>query len=61
MSHDIDEACRLCQRICVMHDGHVEEIGSIEDVVRRPQTLAALRLTGLQEHKPGVQDRRRRS
>lgn len=46
VSHDIDEACRLCQRICVMHDGHVEEIGSVEDVVRRPQTLAALRLTG---------------
>ena len=46
VSHDIDEACRLCGRICVMHDGHVEEIGSIEDVVRRPQTLAALRLTG---------------
>ena len=46
VSHDIDEACRLCQRICVMHDGHVEELGSVEDVVRRPQTLAALRLTG---------------
>mgnify|MGYP000333954059 CR=1 FL=1 len=46
VSHDIDEACRLCQRICVMHDGHVEEIGSVEDVVRRPQPLAALRLTG---------------
>ena len=46
VSHDIDEACRLCERICVMHNGHVEEIGSIEDVVRRPQTLAALRLTG---------------
>ena len=46
VSHDIDEACRLCQRICVMHNGRVEEIGSVEDVVRRPQTLAALRLTG---------------
>ena len=46
VSHDIDEACRLCQRICVIHDGHVEEIGSVEDVVRHPQTLAALRLTG---------------
>ena len=46
VSHDIDEACRLCQRICVMHDGQVEEVGSVEDVVRRPQTLAALRLTG---------------
>ena len=46
VSHDIDEACRLCERICVMHNGHVEEIGSVEDVVRHPQTLAALRLTG---------------
>lgn len=46
VSHDIDEACRLCERICVMHNGHVEEIGSVDDVVRRPQTLAALRLTG---------------
>ena len=46
MSHDIDEACRLCERICVVHDGHVEEVGSVEDIVRRPQTLAALRLTG---------------
>lgn len=46
VSHDIDEACRLCQRICVMHNGRVEEIGSVEDVVRRPQTSAALRLTG---------------
>ena len=46
VSHDIDEACRLCQRICVMHDGHVEETGSVTDVVNRPQTLAALRLTG---------------
>ena len=46
VSHDIDEACRLCECICVMHDGHVEETGSVEDVVRRPQTLAALRLTG---------------
>ena len=46
VSHDIDEACRLCERICVMHNGHVEEIGSVDDVVRRPQTLAALCLTG---------------
>ena len=46
VSHDIDEACRLCDRICVVHNGHVEEIGSVDDVVRRPHTLATLRLTG---------------
>ena len=46
VSHDIDEACRLCERICVLHDGRVEEIGTVDDVVSRPQTLAGLRLTG---------------
>ena len=46
VSHDIDEACRLCERICVVHDGHVEEMGTVDDVVRRPQTLATLQLTG---------------
>ena len=46
VSHDIDEACRLCERICVVHNGHVEEMGSVDDVVRHPQTLATLRLTG---------------
>ena len=46
VSHDIDEACRLCERIAVMHDGRVEEVGAVADVVERPRTLAALRLTG---------------
>lgn len=46
VSHDIDEACRLCERICVLHSGRVEEDGTVEQVVQRPQTLAALRLTG---------------
>ncbi len=46
VSHDIDEACRLCERICVVHDGHVEEIGGVDEVVRHPLTLAGLRLTG---------------
>ena len=46
VSHDIDEACRLCERICVMHNGHVEEIGSVSQVVQHPQTLSTLRLTG---------------
>lgn len=46
VSHDIDEACRLCDRICVLHNGRVEEDGPVDEVVRRPRTLAALRLTG---------------
>ena len=46
VSHDIDEACRLCEHICVLHNGHVEEVGTVDEVVRRPRTLAGLRLTG---------------
>ena len=46
VSHDIDEACRLCERICVMHDGHVEEVGTVAEVVGAPKTLSTLRLTG---------------
>ena len=46
VSHDIDEACRLCDRICVMHDGHVEEDGTAEELMARPRTLAGMRLTG---------------
>ena len=46
VSHDIDEACRLCDRICVMHDGHVEEGGTAEELMDRPRTLAGMRLTG---------------
>ncbi len=46
VSHDIDEACRLCERVCVMHNGRIVEQGTVADVMQRPQTLAALRLTG---------------
>lgn len=46
VSHDIDEACRLCDRICVMHNGRVEESGTAGELIARPQTLAGMRLTG---------------
>lgn len=46
VSHDIDEACRLCDRICVMHNGRIEESGTVEELMARPQTLAGMRLTG---------------
>lgn len=52
VSHDIDEACRLCDRIAVMHDGRIEEIGPVKQVVEHPQTLAALRLTGCKNTSP---------
>lgn len=52
VSHDIDEACRLCSRIVVMHEGHVAEEGPVREVVRHPRTLAALCLTGCKNTSP---------
>ena len=52
VSHDIDEACRLCDRIVVMHEGRVAEEGTPAGLMRHPQTLAALRLTGCKNTSP---------
>ncbi len=46
VSHDIDEAFRFCDRICVLDAGRVAEVGSTDRIVNHPTTLAALRLTG---------------
>lgn len=46
VSHDIDEAYRLCQRIVVLHNGRIVEDDTPAHVMERPQTLATLRLTG---------------
>ena len=52
VSHDIDEACRLCDRIVVMQAGRVAEEGTPRELMRRPRTLAALRLTGCKNTSP---------
>lgn len=52
VSHDIDEACRLCERIAVMHNGRIEEVGGVSELMERPATLAALRLTGCKNTSP---------
>ena len=46
VSHDIDESFRFCDRICVISDGHVAEIGPTKQIVTDPQTLAAVKLSG---------------
>ena len=47
VSHDIDEALRFCDHIAVVEDGHVMEIQAGRDLVRRPQSLAGIRLSGI--------------
>ncbi len=46
VSHDIDEAFRFCDRIAVVDGGHIEEIGSNQDIVDTPHSLAAIKLSG---------------
>jgi glycine betaine/proline transport system ATP-binding protein len=38
ITHDFDEAIRLADRIAIMKDGRVEQIGTPEDLVMRPAT-----------------------
>ncbi len=38
ITHDFDEAIRLADRIAIMKDGHIVQIGTPEDIVLRPAT-----------------------
>ena len=37
ITHDLNEALKLGDRIAIMHDGRVAQIGSPEDIVLRPE------------------------
>ncbi len=52
VSHDIDEAFRFCDRICVVADGHVAEFGPTQQIVGDPRTLAAVKLSGCKNVSP---------
>ena len=36
ISHDLDEAMRIGDRIAIMRDGHVVQVGTPEDILRNP-------------------------
>lgn len=46
VTHDIDEAYRLSDRILVLHRGKVEAMEDKANLFRRPPTLAGARITG---------------
>lgn len=52
VSHDIDEAFRFCDRIAVVENGHINEIGPKENIVQHPQSLAAIKLSGCKNTTP---------
>lgn len=54
VSHDIDEAFRFCDRIAVVDQGHVCEIGPTEQIVNHPRSLEGLRLSGCKNIAPAV-------
>lgn len=38
VTHDQNEALAVCDRVAVMRDGHIEQIGTASDVYERPET-----------------------
>lgn len=36
VSHDLDEALRIGNRICIMEGGRVVQVGTLEDILQRP-------------------------
>jgi hypothetical protein len=46
VSHDIDEAFRFCDRIAVVGEGRIREIGPTQQIVSQPGTLDTIKLSG---------------
>ncbi|MFA6850979.1 MAG: sulfate/molybdate ABC transporter ATP-binding protein [Selenomonadaceae bacterium] len=46
VSHDRDEVYRLCDRVAVMNQGHIEVISTKKELFENPQTMAGTLLTG---------------
>ena len=46
VTHDREEAFSISDRIIIMRDGHIEMIGTPEEVYRHPETLFAAYFTG---------------
>ncbi|GGF09931.1 ABC transporter ATP-binding protein [Aliidongia dinghuensis] len=48
VTHDQDEALSLADRIVVLHDGRVQQVGPPEDLYARPSNLEVARFMGYQ-------------
>jgi ABC-2 type transport system ATP-binding protein len=59
VTHEVDEAQALCDRVIVMRDGRVLDAGAPADLVRRHAGLAAVRFT-LTDPPAGLLDQVRR-
>ena len=46
VSHSRDEVYHLCDRVCVVNQGHIETIQEKKEFFRNPKTAAAARISG---------------
>ena len=44
VTHDLDEACMLADRMCVLHNGNTLQLGKPHEVMRRPRDATIARL-----------------
>lgn len=54
VTHDQDEALALSDRIIVMNDGHIEQVGTPEDIYRNPTTPFVASFLGSANLLPGT-------
>lgn len=52
VSHDIDEAFRFCDRIAVVGEGRIREVGPTQQIVSHPGTLDTIKLSGCKNTSP---------
>jgi molybdate transport system ATP-binding protein len=53
VTHDRVEAIALADRVAVMDDGKIQQIGSVQEVFTRPKNAALARLVGVETIAPG--------
>ena len=56
VSHDPEECCRNCCRVCVLEAGRTGRITGMEEMLRRPETAEAARLAGCRNFARAVAD-----
>jgi spermidine/putrescine transport system ATP-binding protein len=54
VTHDQEEALTMSDRIAVMNEGRIEQVGSAEDVYERPDTTFVAGFIGVSNLMPGV-------
>ena len=52
VTHDFTDAHSLAQRVAILNDGHVEQVGTVEEVFRRPLTAFVADFVGMKNVLP---------